>query len=93
MSNLIDEVKQKQTDIQNLQKEATRKTGRKEQLLKQLETDFQVSSRKEAQSLLVEFEEAKKENEKVLEKINTKLGEIISSAKTPNDNNCSRATS
>ena len=82
MSNLISQVKRKQKEIQELQKEAERKSGRKEQLIKQLETDFQVSSRKEAQALLVEFEEAKNENTKILEELNEKLQKISSSAKS-----------
>jgi len=80
MNDLIKQVKEKQEQIQELQKEATKRAGRKEQLLKQLKTEFEVSSKKEAQALLVEFTEAKKENEESLEEINKELEEIISSA-------------
>jgi len=81
MSNLIERVKQKQKEIQNLQKEATKKAGRKEQLFKQLKTEFDISTKEEAQILLNELEKVRKENELDLETIKEKLEEIISSAK------------
>jgi len=82
MSNLIERVKQKQKEIQNLQKEATKKAGRKEQLFKQLKTEFDISTKEEAQILLNELEKVRKENELDLETIKEKLEEIISSAKS-----------
>jgi len=79
-SNLIRQVKKQQEKIQDLQKEMERNSGRKEQLLKQLKEEFDVSSKEEAQSLLVEYMEVRKENVENLEKIQKELDEIIAKA-------------
>jgi predicted nucleic acid-binding Zn-ribbon protein len=80
MANIIDQVKEKQGKVRKLQEEATRKLGRKEQLLKQLKADFETDSKEEAQALLEDFKEVKKQNAEILEEIDKELGEIISSA-------------
>jgi len=80
MSQLIKKVKDQQRTIQDLQKEAARKQGRKEQLLKQLKSEFDVNSPEEAETLLAEFKEVKKQNVESLENISKKLEKIISSA-------------
>lgn len=82
MSELIQKVKQKQRKIQDIQKEAERKSGRKEQILKQLESDHQVSSLVEAKKHLEELRKIKNENNQDLENLDKKLQEIISSAQT-----------
>ena len=84
MTNLIEQVKQKQTKIQALQKEATKKQGRKEQLLKQLLVDFAVKTKEEALALRDDFRKVLAQNDKTLEEIDQELAEIIQGASRNN---------
>jgi glutamate synthase domain-containing protein 3 len=82
MSDLIQSVKTKQKEIQNLQTESTRAAGKHEQLLKQLSENFQVSTKEEAKKLLEEYENVRNENVKILGEMDTELEQIITNAKS-----------
>ena len=81
MSDLISQVKEQQGTVQRLQKEQHMKAGRKEQLLKQLKDDFEVSDADEARALLEEYENVRKRNEETLRQVKAELDEIVASAR------------
>jgi len=82
MSDLIRQVKEKQKKIREIQKEEERRSGKRDQLLKQLKETHDVDSLEEAKTYLEELEAINHENTQELEKIDQELQKIISSAET-----------
>lgn len=90
MSDIISSVKSKQREIKKFQTEQAEQKGSKEQILKQLQENFDVTSLKDGEQILEEFKQERDKNENLLTKMDVELGEIIDSAKNKSgDESCS----
>jgi len=81
MSNdIIEQLKNKESIINDLIQKKSRQDGQKEQLFSQLKAEFGVDSLKSAVDLLDDLQEKVTENEKKLIDLDSEMAEIIASA-------------
>jgi len=80
MADIIEEVKQKRKEIEELQQRKAKQDGQREQLYKQLKTESGVDSIKAADEELEKLGQELVENEKFLEELDSEMGQIIHDA-------------
>jgi hypothetical protein len=78
--NIIDELKNKEQLIKELQSKKDRQEGQKAQLFTQLKTEFGVDTLEDAVKLLETLQTGVVENETKLQKLDTEMGSIILTA-------------
>jgi len=81
MSNLVQEVKNKKKQIEELQRQKSRQEGQKEQLLKRLKDEFGINSTEEIQPKLDELGKQLVESETTFNKYQDEMDRIIQEAK------------
>jgi len=80
MADIVDAVKKKIEVIRNLRQKQSHQEGQEKQLLRQLKDEIGVDTAVEAEKKLEEFGQELVNNEKLLEKLDKEMGEIISTA-------------
>ena len=80
MSEIIEGLKQKRRKIEQLRQSESRQEGQREQILIQLESEFDVDSVVEAEKMIVELVKEKEEHEKLLKELDEEMDQIICNA-------------
>lgn len=80
MSDLIEQLKEKKTEIEDLKEKKAQQLGEKKQVLSQLSSKYEVSSLEEGLEKVEELKKRRSNNKAKLEEINERMGEIINSA-------------
>ena len=80
MSDIVEQLKSKESVINDLIQKKSRQDGQKEQLFSQLKTEFNVDSLEAAVDLLDDSQKEVIENEKELIKLDSKMADIIAAS-------------
>jgi len=80
MSDILETLRQKESILADLREQESRRQGREEQLLKQLQTQFKLSTVEEAQALQAQLQSQLDECSSKLQALDTEMAEIIATA-------------
>ena len=82
MADILKQLKQKKTEIEDLQRKKERQEGQKEQILLQLKEKFGVTSIEEGEEKSEELSKKLVGNRKELEELDEKMAKIIQEAQS-----------
>ncbi len=80
MSSILDQLRQKEAQLASLREKESRRQGREEQLLNQLQTQFGLSTIEEAEEYHKKLEEQLQECNAQLTSLDAEMGQIIAQA-------------
>lgn len=83
MSNILDSLRQKESTLASLRDRESRRQGREEQLLKQLQTQFHLSTVEEALALQGQLQGQLDECTGKLQGLDSEMAGIIAAAQAP----------
>lgn len=82
MSDILAQLRDKETTLANLREQESRRQGREEQLLKQLQTQFKLNTIEEAQQLHQQLVAKQADCTQRLTVLDTEMAGIIEAAQT-----------
>lgn len=85
MSSILDALREKESTLSGLREKESRRQGREEQLLKQLQTQFKLSTVEEAQVLQTQLQSQLDECSGKLQALDTEMAGIIAAAQAPKE--------